>query len=244
MAYDIVADCKDNIKARYLINDACYLHGSFCASSRADLRRNMVSLSVLRVGRPYISGAAIGLDGQLSVYNVDRSQDVPRKSGCYRCLHPSPERLGPQDSCATNGVLGPVPGVVGSLMAVECLKVAAKLGARCCVPQLYQLVVADCVQCGVCKGEPQCDRLQLYDASDGSFMSVKFPGTSQDCALCNGSIRTMQDSSRWLEEHAVVGPGECKVSQDKPSGAPRVNEVRLIVHLFAPRPKYLAFDSR
>ncbi len=77
---DVVIDATDNIRTRYLINDACVLQG-----------------------KPLVSGAAQGLDGQLSVY-------IHNDAPCYRCMHPTPPPVSAQGSCSENGVLGPVPG--------------------------------------------------------------------------------------------------------------------------------------
>jgi adenylyltransferase/sulfurtransferase len=109
--YDVVLDCTDNPATRYLINDACLL-----------------------AGRPLVSGAAIGCDGQLSVYGLrdaagpadsgDRAAEG-RRGPCYRCVHPEPPAA--VSSCADVGVLGPVTGVIGSMQALEAIKVATML---------------------------------------------------------------------------------------------------------------------
>ena len=94
-AADVVLDGCDNFATRFQVNDACV----------AESRR-------------LISGSAIRLEGQLAVFGPDYSE-----SPCYRCLYAdADESLG---DCAGNGVLAPVPGVVGTLMAVECLKFLA-----------------------------------------------------------------------------------------------------------------------
>ena len=82
-SHDCVIDASDNPLTRYLINDACVLGG-----------------------KPLISGSAMGIEGQLTVYNY--------KGGpCYRCLYPKPNVSEGCKSCADNGVLGPVPGLIG-----------------------------------------------------------------------------------------------------------------------------------
>jgi len=96
--YDCIVDASDNPKTRYLINDACIL---------AD--------------KPLISGSAIGSEGQLSVFNW--------KGGpCYRCLYPKPSITAGAKSCSDAGVLGPVPGLIGILQALEVLKVLTETG--------------------------------------------------------------------------------------------------------------------
>ena len=96
--HDCVVDASDNPLTRYLINDACVLGG-----------------------KPLVSGSAMGTEGQLSVYNY--------KGGpCYRCLYPKPNASEGCKSCADNGVLGPVPGLIGILQAVETIKVITGVG--------------------------------------------------------------------------------------------------------------------
>lgn len=98
--YDLVLDGCDNFETRYLVNKTC-----------------------VALGKPLISGALTQWEGQLSVF--DPANDAP----CYQCIFPqapSPE-LAP--SCAEAGVIGPLPGVVGSMMAIEAIKVITGAGA-------------------------------------------------------------------------------------------------------------------
>ena len=96
--HDCVVDASDNPQTRYLINDACVL-----------------------AGVPLVSGSAIGVEGQLTVYNYN---DGP----CYRCLYPNSDSKEGSKSCSDNGVLGPVPGLIGILQAVETIKVLTGVG--------------------------------------------------------------------------------------------------------------------
>jgi molybdopterin/thiamine biosynthesis adenylyltransferase len=96
---DVVIDCSDNFATRHLVNAACVRHG-----------------------RPLVSGAAIGFDGQISVYD---SRD--REQPCYACLFP-PESGFEDVACATMGVFAPLVGIVGSLQAAEALKLLAGIG--------------------------------------------------------------------------------------------------------------------
>jgi molybdopterin/thiamine biosynthesis adenylyltransferase len=93
---DVVLDCTDNFRTRHAINAACVRHG-----------------------RPLVSGAAIGWDAQISVYDT-RRPDSP----CYACVFP-PEVAHEDVACATMGVLAPLVGIVGSLQAAEALKLLA-----------------------------------------------------------------------------------------------------------------------
>eukprot|EP00003_Mantamonas_plastica_P023895 TRINITY_DN4373_c2_g1_i2.p1 TRINITY_DN4373_c2_g1~~TRINITY_DN4373_c2_g1_i2.p1 ORF type:complete len:496 (-),score=166.97 TRINITY_DN4373_c2_g1_i2:71-1429(-) len=93
--YDIVVDASDNIATRYLVNDACILEG-----------------------KPLVSGSALKMEGQLSVYGY-------KGSPCYRCLHPKPPPANTIQNCSDGGVLGVVPGIIGVLQALEVLKIAS-----------------------------------------------------------------------------------------------------------------------
>jgi adenylyltransferase/sulfurtransferase len=90
--YDIIADGTDNFPTRYLVNDACVL-----------------------TGKPNVYASIFRFDGQLSVFDA-------RSGPCYRCLFPEPPPPGSVPSCADGGVLGVLPGIVGSLQALEVIK--------------------------------------------------------------------------------------------------------------------------
>lgn len=98
--YDLILDGTDNFETRYLVN------------------RTAVALD-----KPLVSGALSQWEGQLSVF--DPSMGTP----CYECLFPTEPQPGIAPSCAEAGVLGPLPGVVGSMMAVEAIKVLTDAGA-------------------------------------------------------------------------------------------------------------------
>lgn len=96
---DVVLDCSDNFATRQLVNAACVRHR-----------------------RPLVSGAAIGFDGQVSVYD-SRQPDAP----CYACLFP-PESTVEEVRCATMGVFAPLVGIIGATQAAEALKLLAGVG--------------------------------------------------------------------------------------------------------------------
>ncbi|MBU3651255.1 MAG: molybdopterin-synthase adenylyltransferase MoeB [Limnohabitans sp.] len=98
---DLVVDCCDNFATRQAVNRACVQH---------------------RV--PLVSGAAIRLDGQLAVYDARESS-----SPCYACVFP-PEAMPEEVRCATMGVLAPLVGVIGTLQALEAVKMLAGLPSR------------------------------------------------------------------------------------------------------------------
>ena len=96
---DVVVDCSDNFATRHAVNAACVAHGT-----------------------PLVSGAAIGFDGQISVYDT---RDAARP--CYACLFP-PDAVFEEVRCATMGVFAPLVGIVGSMQAAEALKLLAGVG--------------------------------------------------------------------------------------------------------------------
>ena len=107
--YDIVVDCTDNFETRYLINDACVL-----------------------LDKPLVYGAANGWEGQVAVFNVN-------KSGNLRDIFPEMPKPGTIQNCEEAGVLGVTTGVIGNMMALEVIKVATKIGT----PLVNQLVQFD-----------------------------------------------------------------------------------------------------
>ena len=96
--YDLVADGTDNFPTRFLVNDACVLTGT-----------------------PYVYASIFRFDGQVSVFAMP---DGP----CYRCLYPEPPPAGIVPSCAEGGVLGILPGLVGTLQAMEVVKLILGIG--------------------------------------------------------------------------------------------------------------------
>ena len=128
--YDLVIDGTDNFPTRYLVNDACVM-----------------------LGIPNVYGSIYRFDGQVSVFD---GRDGP----CYRCLFPEPPPPGLVPSCAEGGVLGVLPGTIGSLQASEGLKLLLNIGSSL-------------------KG-----RLLLYNALDMSFDYVKLR-KNPDCKVCS-----------------------------------------------------------
>jgi len=96
---DVVLDCSDNFKTRHAVNAACVRHG-----------------------KPLVAGAAIGFDGQISVYD-------PRDaaSPCYACVFP-PDAAFEEVACATMGVFAPLVGIIGCVQAAEALKLLSGVG--------------------------------------------------------------------------------------------------------------------
>lgn len=95
---DVVVDASDNFITRFAVNDAC-----------------------VKLGTPLVSGAAIRLEGQVTVFDF-----TDPGSPCYRCLYPETEEI--PESCAQTGVLTPVVGIIGSLQALEVIKLLTGIG--------------------------------------------------------------------------------------------------------------------
>ncbi len=96
--YDVILDGTDNFPTRYLVNDACVL-----------------------LGKPNVYGSIFRFDGQASVFDA-------RRGPCYRCLYPDPPPPHLVPSCAEGGVLGVLPGVIGTIQAIEAIKLIAGIG--------------------------------------------------------------------------------------------------------------------
>lgn len=96
--YDIVVDCTDNFRTRYLINDAC-----------------------IKLNKPFVFAAIYKFEGQLSVFNYAGGPT-------YRCLFPTPPKAGEVPNCEEAGVMGVLPGILGTYQANEVLKMILNLG--------------------------------------------------------------------------------------------------------------------
>lgn len=127
--YDVVIDATDNFSIRYLISDCCYF-----------------------MGKPVIEGAATGYDGILMSI-------IPGKTPCYRCLYPMPPEDGVLPSCSDTGILGMVTGIIGSVQALEAVKIVIGLG------------------------ETVSGRILTFDALTAGFREVKW-ARRENCPLC------------------------------------------------------------
>jgi adenylyltransferase/sulfurtransferase len=127
--YDIVADGTDNYQTRYLVNDACVL-----------------------LGKPNVYGSIFQFEGQASVFYA-------KEGPCYRCLYPSPPPPGLVPSCSEGGVLGVLPGIVGTIQANEVIK----------------LIVGG--------GNSLIGRLLLFDSWEMKFRELKLD-KDEECPIC------------------------------------------------------------
>lgn len=128
--YDIVVDCSDNFPTKFLVNDACVMSK-----------------------KPLVTGAISRFEGQVTVV-------IPGVGPCYRCLFEEPPPPGALPSPSEVGLLGVIPGVIGTLQAAEVLKLIIGMGA-------------------LLKGE-----LLMYDALKSTFRKVKVP-KNPECPICS-----------------------------------------------------------
>jgi len=128
--YDLIVDGTDNFPTRYLVNDAS-----------------------LKLDIPVVHGSIFRFEGQASVY-------MPHQGPCYRCQVPEPPPADLAPSCAEAGVLGVLPGIIGSLQAMEAIKVLLGIG------------------------DPLIGRLLAYDALEGTFRTFKL-NRDPNCPACS-----------------------------------------------------------
>jgi len=127
--YDVILDGTDNFPTRYLVNDACVI-----------------------LGKPNTYGSIFRFEGQASVFGT-------KNGPCYRCLYPEPPPPGLVPSCAEGGVLGVLPGVIGTIQATEAIKLIMGIG------------------------EPLIGRFLIYDALRMKFRELKLK-KDPDCPVC------------------------------------------------------------
>ncbi len=128
--YDLIVDGTDNFPTRYLVNDAS-----------------------LKLDIPVVHGSIFRFEGQASVY-------MPHQGPCYRCQVPEPPPAELAPSCAEAGVLGVLPGIIGSIQAMEAIKVLLGIG------------------------EPLIGRLLAYDALEGTFRTFRL-NRDPECPACS-----------------------------------------------------------
>jgi len=155
---DIVVDASDNVATRYLINDAA-----------------IVCSKVL------VSGSALRLEGQLSVFGLHGGP-------CYRCLYPSPPPPATVTNCSDGGVLGAITGIIGSMQALEVIKIVAGLVAKDDSFPSIPPLSPDSTQFDPLAAAATCasfnKRLFLFDGCSASVRAVKIRPRNPTCAVC------------------------------------------------------------
>jgi adenylyltransferase/sulfurtransferase len=179
--YDILIDGTDNFPTRYLTNDVCVL-----------------------LGKPNVYGSIFRFEGQASVFDA-------RRGPCYRCLFPEPPPPGLVPSCAEGGVLGVLPGTMGTIQATEGLKLILGIG------------------------EPLIGRLLLYNALD---MSVEYVNLRKNpkCKICgeNPTVTELIDYEAFCgvpghdHEEGTVGGGWDITVQELDERLRKGNHLRLL----------------
>jgi len=186
--YDVILDGSDNFPTRYLVNDACAI-----------------------LGKPDVYGSIFRFDGQASVFWASRGP-------CYRCLYrePPPPELVP--SCAEGGVLGVLPGIIGSIQALEALKLLLGTGE----PLIGRLLLLDGLklqfrelalerdpECPLCGERPSIHRLIDYEA----FCGVGAAGTGDAAGLemSPRALRSELQAGRKLRLVDVREPFEWEI---------------------------------
>jgi sulfur-carrier protein adenylyltransferase/sulfurtransferase len=169
--YDIIVDGTDNFPTRYLVNDACVL-----------------------LGKPNVYGSIFRFEGQATIFAYPGGP-------CYRCLYPEPPPPGLVPSCAEGGVLGVLPGIVGTIQACETLK----------------LIIG--------KGQPLIGRLLLFDALGMKFRELRLR-KNPECPVC-GEHRTITKLIDYAEFCGIRGEEAPSTVTNIPEITPRELKTRL-----------------
>lgn len=136
--YDVIADGTDNFSTRYMVNDAC-----------------------LMLNKPNVYASILRFEGQVSLFNYNNGP-------CYRCMYPEPPAPGEVPSCEEGGVLGVLPGIIGTLQANEVIKVILGIG------------------------ETLSGRLLLFDGLKTSFRELKLK-KDKNCPSCSKPLTSLSD---------------------------------------------------
>ena len=158
--YDVIVDGTDNFPTRYLVNDACVL-----------------------LGKPNAYGSIFRFEGQASVFGA-------KNGPCYRCLYPEPPPPGLVPSCAEGGVLGVLPGIIGTIQAMETIKLILGIGE----PLVGRFLIFDALRmkfrelklqkdpdCPVCGTHPTVTKLIDYEQFCGVHPAAPEPLSQQRC---------------------------------------------------------------
>ncbi len=190
--YDIVVDGTDNFPTRYLTNDACVL-----------------------LKKPNVYGSIFRFEGQASVF-------APHLGGpCYRCLYPEPPPPGMVPSCAEGGVLGVLPGIVGTIQATEILKLALGKGSSL----IGRLLLFDALDmkfrelklrrdphCPICGESPTITKLIDYDQFCGISPEPEIPAVNPDEVSVQEMKRAMDDRKLGIRVIDVREPDEYQIA--------------------------------
>lgn len=184
--YDIVIDGTDNFPTRYLVNDACVL-----------------------LGKPDVYGSIFRFDGQASVF-------YSKEGPCYRCLFPEPPPPDSVPTCAEGGVLGVLPGIMGSIQAAQAINLILRKG-KTLVGRLLVFSAADTTftelkigknpECPVCGTHPTIKQLIDYD----QFCGVRRNQESASREIPPASLKAQLDEGRKMVLLDVREPFEYRI---------------------------------
>ena len=186
--FDMVLDATDNAMTRYLLSDVCVLNK-----------------------KPLISGAALRFEGQLTVYNYDAN------TPCYRCLFPNPPPPGTVTNCSDGGVMGVVPGIIGSLQALEAIKIASG-------------------------NKPSyAGQMLLFDGMTGVFRNIKIRNKKPDCVSCGQNPTIGTD---LIDYEAFVGGPACSQGLKILAPEERLSVMEYKRHILDKDTNHLLIDVR
>jgi adenylyltransferase/sulfurtransferase len=185
--YDVILDGTDNFPTRYLTNDACVL-----------------------LGKPNAYGSIFRFEGQASVF-------ATKGGPCYRCLYPEPPPPGLVPSCAEGGVLGVLPGIVGTIQATEAIKLIMGIG------------------------EPLIGRFLIYDALRMKFRELKLK-KDPDCPVC-GTHPTVTELIDY-EQFCGVAPAAPEVAVSTASNSETETDVKELKRRIDAKDDFFLLDVR
>jgi adenylyltransferase/sulfurtransferase len=193
--YDIVVDGTDNFPTRYLTNDACVL-----------------------LKKPNVYGSIFRFEGQASVF-------APHLNGpCYRCLYPEPPPPGMVPSCAEGGVLGVLPGIIGTIQATEILKLALGKGSSL----IGRLLLFNALEmkfrevrlrrdpkCPLCGENPTITKLIDYEMFCGITPQPAVPASNPDEVTVQEMKKALDDPALGIRVIDVREPDEYQIARVK-----------------------------
>lgn len=189
--YDVIVDGTDNFPTRYLVNDAC-----------------------VKLGKPNVYGSIFRFEGQLSVFYA-------KEGPCYRCMFPEPPPPGLVPSCAEGGVLGILPGTVGTMQATEAIKLILGIGT------------------------PMIGRMLLYDALEMEFNTIKVR-KNPECPVCSKHADEIEliDYEQFCGVPAHDRSMFSNLSEEEYAGMQEINVKQLQQSMLAHDPNVVVLDVR
>ncbi len=201
--YDIVVDGTDNFATRYLVNDSCVL-----------------------LGKPNVYGSIFRFEGQVSVFDAMRGP-------CYRCLYPEPPPPGMVPSCAEGGVLGILPGIIGTMQAAEAIKLILGTGN----PLIGKLLFLDVMEMKIrelkLRKDPNCPICGEHATIKGLIDYEEFCGlgrgeegiTGEDLEITVDEFHELLENRKDIVILDVREPGEYEICRLEGSKLIPLNEL-------------------